>query len=276
MRGKIKHMFPPVLISAILTFFALPALSQAGFIAIETTTTASATGKTAVIKVSVTNKGDEAAHNVGISAAFASEHFKGTTRDTLPPGEPYSEEFHSTSGFAEQGRYPVIVSVSYTDANLYPFSSLSVSYLNYGDPVECTATGAIPELGIADTGGLNVAVKNIGRDTKNISYELEAPMELAIAVPKGEITVGPQSEKTLETRINNLSALPGSKYRVFAVLQYQDGKGHCSTIIPGDVVIGDKAPLKRFRGYLIGLAALLTGVIAFHNIRRYLHRERKG
>jgi len=237
----------------------MPPISHAGYITIETTTTVTVTGNTASIRITATNKGDEPANNVRMTLTFASKDLSGDLKDVIAIKGSYSSEFTVPIEFKKPGRYPIIVSVEYTDANLYPFSALSVSYLNYNNPANAMVSGDISQLDLADKGKLSIKAKNIDSVERKFNIRLVSSKDFSVLQPETSISVGPGKEKSVSFDIKNISALPGSKYQVFAILSYEDDSRYYSTITSGTINV--KKHKGIFNIYLTILTAILAGLV---------------
>lgn len=270
-----KNFLPVAFFLAALMF---PQMSSAGFITIETTTSVTVAGDNARVTITTTNKGDEPANNVIINLAFASKQFSGKLKDTLGIKESYTDEFTFPIEFKKAGRYPIIVTVEYTDANLYPFSALSVSYLNFNNPANARVSGTISQTSIADKGKIAVAVNNIDSVERKIHMQLITPKEFMVQGPVTEISVAPAKEKSASFEIRNISALPGSSYPVFAIISYEDDQYYYSTIASG--IINIEKQKGFFNIYIKMLTAVLAAfiVLLFYKLifRRKKNSDTKG
>ena len=75
------------------------------------------------------------------------------------------------------------------------------------------------------------------------------------------------SEKNLEFQITNFSALEGSVYPIYAIMEYEQNNRHYSTSAIGNVKIG--APkggfIKYNRELLIGVIVVLVCIFIYAN-----------
>lgn len=265
-RVKMKKSVAAILF--LLSFMLIPQMSSASFISIETTTTITVEGYTAKVSVAVTNKGDEPAHNGRVRLDIGGNHLTGKFMDTLQVNVKNTEEFETNIDFKKPGKYPVTVMVEYTDSNQYPFSALSVTFLNYKEPVNARVVGIIPQISLKDKGKLKLTVNNIDVAERNFTYQMVAPQELNIANPTGSITVDSGAEKTVIFDIKNISARAGSNYAVFSILSYEDDKYHYAGINTGSIIIEKQTFVDRYKAYLIVILVVLVLVVAFYNLKR--------
>lgn len=244
-------------------------VSEASFIAITTETAAKIEDSTAKIVVGVTNKGDESAYNVKISAAIGGKIIAGPLIDLLKVNDKYSETLTGSVDFKKPGTYPVIIAVEYTDANRYPFTASSVVYVNYKEGAVSRVAGEIAAISIADSGRLRVKIKNMEQAEEKIAIRLVAAKEFLISTPEKQITLKPGLEETVVFDIKNLSALTGSNYPVYAILGYEDDKYHYTSGIGGAIHIEEEKPiLTRYKKPLIAVAVILSLIIVYMNVRR--------
>lgn len=249
---------------------AVPGISRAGFIVIETTTEVTATGNDAKILVTVTNKGDEPAYNTRISIVFASKRYSGALKKRLGIRERYTEEFALAAAMERPGRYSFPIMVDYADANFYPFSALSIGYFDHGRSLPGGITGEIPGIVVSGGGEAKVVIRNSGPVQRMVSCELVSPGDIGVEQPRREIAVGPGMSATVPFKLRNLSGRSGSKYAVFAVLDYDDNEYHYSNAVQGAVRVESSYFTKRYRGYLIALLAGLVMVLFYYNLREFL------
>ena len=243
--------------------------SEASFIAITTETAVKIEDNTAKILVGVTNKGDESAYNVKISAAIGGKIIAGPLIDLLKVNDKYSETLTASVDFKKPGTYPVILAVEYTDANRYPFTASSVVYLNYKEGVVSRVAGEIAAISIADSGRMKVKIKNLEQAEEKIAIHLIAAKEFLIPTPEKQITLKPGLEETVVFDIKNLSALTGSNYPVYAILGYEDEKYHYVNVLAGNIKVEEKKTfVAEYKWPMVVVAIILVGLIGYLNLRR--------
>ncbi len=96
-----------------------------------------------VTRMKVTNKGDETAYNVRVSAELEGEIKKGSLQDELKVNESLEVVLEFPHKFEKAGKYPVIVSVDYTDLNRYPFTAISIGEADYKERLIGRVAGQI-------------------------------------------------------------------------------------------------------------------------------------
>lgn len=267
--------------TSIFIFFlflaAIAGISDAKFISIETSTSLNISGEKAQVVVLTKNKGDEPAYNLKVSVEIGGRQFEGLQKEALSLNEQYRAEFNVAPDFKKPGRYPVVVNVDYTDANLYPFSALSAVYINYKDALNARAAGVIAPVTLSKKGRISLEVNNMDSMERTFRFRLIAPKEMLIANPEGDVTVGPGMGKTVSFDVKNISALPGSVYPVFALLGYEDDKHYYSTVSAGNItIVKEKSFLDAYKWLLFGILAVLIAVVVFYNYGRSGDRGAKA
>jgi hypothetical protein len=267
-------------ISTLLFFLSLaviPRLAESNFISIETGTVIHISDDHAQIIVTTTNKGDEPAYNLKMSIEIGNIAFSGHVKNSLAPKEQYREEFNTALGFKKAGRYPVIVNTEYTDANLYPFTAPSATYLNYKEALNARVAGIIPETRLAKSGSISLTVNNMDVVERKFHFHLIAPKEILIRNPQGDITVDSGMRKTISFDIKNISALPGSSYPVFVLLSYEDSKYYYSTINTGTITIAkERSLLETYKWPLMAALIILVVIVFIYNSKKFRERDAKA
>lgn len=238
-------------------------------ISLETTVTASAEGDRASISVLVKNKGDEPAHNLRVSADLGGSVVQGQMKNSVGPAQEAKDDLSATVSFQKPGRYPIVVRIEYTDANLYPFSALAVSYLNYGEPATAHVVGSVLRTEIEERGSVPVTVKNLDNVSRTIAVTLLAPAELSVANPRLSVETPAGEEKTVTFDVLNRSARPGSSYALFAVMSYEDQLFFHTGIGTGVLQVKERrSPVESYKWLLLSVVIVLGLVIVFYNLRR--------
>lgn len=243
--------------------------AQARFITMEATVDANIEGSTARTHVTISNKGDEPAYNVLIRAEIGGAVQAGPMQKALLPNEPYSETFNTTVEYQKPGRYPVIVTVDYTDGNQYPFSALSIVHLNYQENIVGRVVGDIGSASIDSSGSVKLRIRNLGQTEERLKARLITPRELSVSPATRELRIRPNGEESLSFKVRNASALPGSQYQVYAVLDYEQDNYHFSNIVGGQISVEQRqSALATYTTPLIAVAIVVGGALAYVNLRK--------
>jgi hypothetical protein len=252
-------------------------IAQGSFISMETKTSTTLQENTLVVKVTVTNKGDEPAYSVQVVVEAHDKSASTPVKDVLKINESYEVETTFDMDIQMVGRYPLIVTVDYADLNQYPFSAISSSYFVYKEDVGPKIHGKIEGVGISKSGRLVLVMKNLLDTEKKIKVKLVVPRELSVTEPILEVELGSKSEREIRFDIKNFSALVGSSYQVFAVMRYDDDDKHCTVTIPGMIKIMERADfLKTYKWVFIGvgIALLVVFLVLQFGVRRIIMRNK--
>jgi hypothetical protein len=214
--------------------------------------------------VTVSNSGDEAAHSVGVQVEVLGVEHRGETHTTLRPGTSYEETLPVAMEDLPDGRWPYRIAVDYTDANQYPFQALSLAtFLRGNPPPSQIAVSTLEAPGLAQHGPVIVSVKNLSDAER--SAELRLVLPRGIDVPGGnlEFTLTPWEERSLEVPVVNRFALAGSRYPVYAVVEYDEDSTHQAIVASGDLeIIEAVTVVESSRSYLWILAVALGVLFA--------------
>ncbi|OGL42813.1 MAG: hypothetical protein A2042_02505 [Candidatus Schekmanbacteria bacterium GWA2_38_11] len=253
-----------------LFFFLLSftTFASAGYITIETRTTATLTDSTLKVTVDVKNNGNEPAYNVEITANAENNTRSSKVKDILNVSETFKADFDFNLDLKYPGRYPLVIAVNYTDANQYPFSAISCSNFYYKENVIPQVFAKSAELTMSKNGELFLNIKNLTKENINLNIRLIISKELSAEVAAKKITLEGRAEKEVKFAVNNFSALPGSNYQVYAILEYDDSGKHYSTAIPGIVKIEKEGIFfQKYKIFIIIAAGILIALFLIYQFR---------
>lgn len=247
---------------------ACPAPSRASFISIEIESGVDLSGNSLKVSVKVTNKGDEPAENVRAGIEAAGKTAYGKSHRVLGPNEHFTEEFTDEVTFDKPGRYPVLISVDYTDANQYPFNALTMNYADYRESPNARVAGSIGVLNLSGSDRLDVSVKNADESARRVTVRLAASKEFAVQNRVREISIEPGEEKKIGFDIKNVGGLPGSTYPVFALITYDDASFRYLSVSSGSIVVMKRGIWHGLKLPLAILLAILVCIILFFYLAR--------
>jgi hypothetical protein len=235
------------------------ASANAGSISITTTQNARLDGKNLVVDVTIGNTGDEAAHAVTPLVRFGGKEARGKQVASVAPGGKIQDAVSLEVGELGLGTWPYIVAVDYTDGNQYPFQAVQGGRLAVGNPPPAKITIVSMNAGkLAKTTEATLKVKNLDGVARTTSVRVMPPDGIEAEPNLAELVFDPWQEKTLEVTLTNRTALAGSRYPVFASVEYDAGDTHFTVLGQGIVeIIPSETLVDRFGGSLwIGAAAL--------------------
>lgn len=242
----------------------------AGYITIKTETTTAVDSDNLKVNVEVTNEGDESAFNVQINVNDNQRIQSSPIKKILAVKEQFKYEanYHLTQ--TKQGRYPLAVTIDYTDANQYPFTALTVTNYSFGSDTVSKIFGSAKDIRLTSHASLPLTLKNIDETPKEVQISLTVPKEASVQEKVKKVSIQPRSEVNTTFILNNFSALPGSRYQVFFILEYEDENKHYSTIVPCLVNVDMPSGFfKRYKWYIIaGSSVLFIVLMVFQFIPR--------
>src|SRR5438094_5804733 len=130
------------------------------------------------------------------------------------------------------------MAIDYTDANQYPFQAIHVGLVTVGSPPP--AKVAVAELKanpLSSSGTLRIRVKNLAGVVRQASVSVVAPEGIEVTAPAQDAKLAAWEERTVSVPIVNRTALVGSRYPVFAEVQYDEDGVHQAVIGQGMVAI---------------------------------------
>jgi len=224
----------------LLIFFFVPHIVSAGIISLTTSVSTDILIKdNTKIHIKLLNSGDESAYNVQIS--LLTENFKTDKilAGELKPNNPFEEILIiNLTKQIISGKYPVALLVDYTDANGYPFSSVSSTFIVYKNSTVAKIAGLIPEISLSgkESKKLTLSIRNLDDKEHEVDVKLILPREIKVDKGEKRVSIGSKQEKSLDFEVSSLSAISGSTYAVLASLEYED-ELHYSSFANGIIKI---------------------------------------
>jgi hypothetical protein len=236
--------------------------ARAGSISITTTQNAHLDGKMLIVAVTIGNTGDEAAHAVTPLVRFAGKEIRGKRTDALAPNATIQDTLSLEVGELGPGTWPYVVAVDYTDANQYPFQAVQGGRLAVGNPPPAKiAISSMSGGKLAKTAEIALAVKNLEGTARTVSVRVMPPDGIEAAPALSDLAFEPWQEKTLAVTLTNRTALAGSRYPVFAAIEYEADGTHFAVLGQGMVeIVPSETVVDRFGGSL-WIGALAFGVL---------------
>ena len=263
--------------------FLLASLASATFIRMSTNIYAEPIiqASSTVINISLINSGDEPAHDAQVSLILPEGMASnGVYLGVMYPNVQYGAVFNVTVSEGKRpGRYPIVMKLHYTDANAYPFSVVSPSFMMYKEATPVMVRGLIPEttLGISEEKELKIRLSNMDVKPHNLLVHMVSSDEISMQSPEREVYVNANSEEDVSFRVKSFGALPESSYVVFATIEYDD-EYHYSSVATGVVKVvsgGQGMGLSWLPLAILLILILLFLVITFrHGGSRWLLRKR--
>ena len=263
-----------ILLLFVFTFFFSTSLLNAGFITITTNTSLTVTDNSIKIKVIVTNDGDEPAYNAQIHVNENHRLQTSPVKQILPVKERFEYEFQYDLLQTKHGRYPLLINISYTDINQYPFTAATGTYYAFGADTVSQVFGTTSNISLSSHGSLPLLLKNMDDVSIELTIQFVVHKELTILDKAKKIILQPRSELSATFGLRNFSALPGSRYQAFFVIEYEDKSRHYSNIVPCFITIEEpKKFFEKYMWYIIGVSSTLFVVFI---VFQFLHKMPAG
>ncbi|MBI4484078.1 MAG: hypothetical protein HY652_14475 [Acidobacteria bacterium] len=214
------------------------------------------------VRLIVTNQGKEEAHNIQVSLRNGGEATLAGP-SLLAPGAAYETETNLSIGGKAPGNYPLFVTVGYADRNGYQFSAILCAPVSIQQNTSSDLFGTLKTTPLADTGQMQLRLKNLAPQGRAFTLTLFTPRELSADYDE-KMALKPNEEKSVTIPLRNFSALPGSHYPVYAVLEYEKDGRHFTHVILAHVdTVARTAFFTRYRFWILGVAGafLLLGIL---------------
>src|SRR6266566_3458520 len=193
-----------VLVGAPALALCLPGPAAAGSISISILPVVELREGALSAQVKVSNVGDEAAQSVAALLVFGEHKARGEIHPSLAPGASMDATLSLTVGDS-------------------PPAKMTVSELK-ADP-------------LSSAGTLRIRVKNLAGVVRQASLTLVTPEGIEVTAPVQDVKLAAWEERTVSVPIVNRTALVGSRYPVFAEVQYDDDGVHQAVVGQGMVAI---------------------------------------
>ena len=241
----------------------------AGTISIRSAIQAERQGDALLVSVELANAGDEPAHLVQARLEAAGMNFAGGDHPLIAPGAGARETWRVPLAGKPPGRHPILLWIHYSDANGYPFTALASAIVSIDRDVapQVAARFSEPEVSLAGNGRARLELANLAEQELALSVRLVGPRELRLSPGRRRFALVARQRRELELELENLSALPGSRYPIFAVVEH-GAELHHTVIAQGWVEIGARRSWTPGLRYLIYGALLLLAAWMIWGARR--------
>ena len=254
----------------LLPLVLAPYSLQAGSISLQTQISIQEKNGAWKVFVSVTNRGDEAAHNVRANVRWGTgESVSEKVQDMLQPGQNRTAILRIQGRPKLPGLYPLFLWMDYTDANGYPFSAIALPIITYRQARPPALLAMLDSAEIAQKDRVSLKIKNTDDQPKNAEAQIYLSKELSAEPRSQTLSLKPYEEKSIAFTLQRFSALPGSTYSIYALIQYESQGYHYCTIAPAMARIVEKKK-GWFRSSVVAIALFL--VILCWTVYTRLHK----
>jgi len=241
---------------------------RAGTLQLQPETVADLSRTPPVLLVHVANKGTDAARFVRAEAALGTLTVRSAPVASVGPGESVDFTLPLARLPSRPGLYQAAIRLRYADRLGFPYSAVWMADVSVGGALPADwAVGTLSEAAMAGRGTLSLSVDLLEGRRLPVTARLVLPDELACATPERRLEVQEGAPATAVFEVENRGARQGSRYLVFAVIEYV-ANGTNQTSVAGGLVSVEEPPYTVYRRYGLWLAASLALLMAFIFIQR--------
>lgn len=183
--------------------------------------------------ITVANHGDEPARKVYAEFTVPGETVVKEVVDLLEVRQSASFSFKKSLGQTKPGTYAVPITIIFHDAKLYPFSALACPTFSLG---ETSSSGLSCSTTVQNRGGqIGFEIRNLESSSRKIKSLFLFPREFYCPHPEIFFDLAPLERKTISYSLLRATAIPGARYPVFALLEFQSEKGHHGLVCQGEI-----------------------------------------
>jgi hypothetical protein len=215
------------------------------------------------VAVTIANAGDEAAVNVRPTLSFLGRDVQAPAHETLAAKQSVESALAIDAPALGPGRWPFRLAVDYADAAYHPFQTLQLAAIALGEPgpvgLELAEIETTP---IEDAGTARIRVRNSGAGKRETTISLSAPRDLEVEEPTRRVAFIPlDGEADVSFRLVPRTALAGSRYAVYALVEFDDPAGHQALIREAQVLVSGRRPRLAKGLAAASLALTLTWLV---------------
>ncbi len=218
----------------VVIFALLPVSGYCGYISMVIQTTVTASPEKIEVKITAQNNGDEPARVVYPELQLGSDEVKLAPLETM--GVKVSHQWIHTfssveAGLKLYGTYPLLITLHYHDTNMYPSSMPEVVLFNLvkagkGLPI----SSRIETTEVMDSGRISLTLGNTMDRAVAGSVRVFLPNELTTVNNPSLFELQPEQTSQVLFPVTNIGALPGSKYKIFAIMEFDESSSHYSVL----------------------------------------------
>jgi hypothetical protein len=215
------------------------------------------------LKMVTINKGTEAADDIRVEVFLGDVHVESDTLARLDINEDHEWFLELGAPPQPPGIHTIVIRIHYTDTFGHPVSGLHTTQVFTGDVSPGEAFEADLEwTEMKESGSVTLSLSSQGDVAQEIACRLVLPVELQCAEPSISLSLAPRGQASHAFSLRNTTALRGSRYRIYAIMDFvKDGRHH-SIQKPALLTIQPhKSMTRRAQSSWIAIALLL--LIAF-------------
>jgi hypothetical protein len=226
------------------------------------------------VQLDIRNNGDAPARNLMPILAFRGTESLGTFAPSLAPQSTLLQTvaFPLPEGPGPRGVWPVYVRLSYADGNNHPFEALHVMRVGFGAaPEERPAVEvALAASRVSTTGEIAADLRSTISTATSLSFIV--PAGLAVTPEQANVFLEPGSRRVVAF-VTNAGATQASRLPVFAVVEYDTGGAHRTSLSTAVVEIAaaeapQPVPSMFPRIVFLSVIALALALATWHRAKR--------
>ena len=217
----------------------------------------------------IANEGDESAYQVQALLEIEGHAVGLPTIAEIRPHEQQSVKVNVPVGVLEQGAYTGVLRVGYADGNGYALSTVAVIPVSKRVNPPSPVTAVVRAGDVASSGEIDVLVSNVVRRPAPVRVRLIAPRELTVTPSDARIVLQGGQQESLRFAVRNASALPGSSYAVFAIVDTEENGAHTSVVHSDRMAILAAAGTPSSSVLIVALALIPIAVLLFVRVSRW-------
>jgi hypothetical protein len=213
--------------------------------------------------ITVVNRGDEPARKVHAEIGFPGGTVVREIVDLLGVRQSASFSFENSLGEMKEGTYALPITVVFHDSRLYPFSALACPKFTFGKTfspgLSCSTTP------LESGGEIVFEIKNPESFSRRIKSTFLFPREFYCPRPEISLLIEPSETKAVSFTLLHSSAIPGARYPVYCVIEFENEKRRHTLVCPGEIRFMEKGNwFKRTRWYWLAGWLLLMALAIPH------------
>ena len=252
----------PIAAATLILGIVCASRAQAGNISLDITPRSGFSGGRIHADIAVHNVGGEPALAVQTEVWLGERHVAGERHDRLPAGGSLTNRVDVGAPPQPPGIHTLVVRVLYEDETGHPFSALATIPVFTADTmplalIEARLTSV--DLDRSERATLTL----VSRHTEDVALDcrLVLPRELRAKPDRVRLTLSPGRLRRLPFTIENRTAIRGSYYRIFAIVDMSHAGAHQSLVVPAAVAVTPFPTLSQQSERLGVIAAILLLVL---------------
>ncbi|MBM3309755.1 MAG: hypothetical protein FJY77_05805 [Candidatus Altiarchaeales archaeon] len=225
------------------------------------------------VNFSISNLGDEPAYDMSVGLIPP----KGISSDKVYLGVVNQGASNvvplkfNVSDDVLPGEYYMNLMVQYADANGYPFSMVNPMKIVYKKPVQSRVVGSMQKVEIFgdEPKTLKLVLSSNDDVPRDVVVSVNAPNEVSVDSSVRQASIPSKGSVELEFQVSSMGALPGSRYVVYAVVDYSD-QVHYSVAVRTNVEITEK------KAFPVWVPVLVLVILILVVVYMQLNKKRGG